>query len=212
MRRGDRAGVARLSGLAAVLIAVMLAVVGPVQAQGEPIELPLSPVNGYEVEGTMTLRDNEDGTTNILIELDEASGDEPAIIHAGSCDALDPNPSFSLASVDEDGVSETDLEVPIGTLLNGGYAVVIHLSSDQFEVYVSCGNLFVPDGADVPQPQPGETPAVGGVVETPVTDMSETGIGTMAQTGTPVLIAILAAFALAMGGTGVALRTRRITR
>ena len=69
MRRGDRAGLARLSSIATVFVAALLLAVAPVNAQGEPITLPLSPVNGYEVEGTMTLRDNEDGTTNILIEL-----------------------------------------------------------------------------------------------------------------------------------------------
>ena len=81
----------------------------------------------------------------------------PAHIHLGTCDALDPNPTFPLtdvalasdASVDEmDDATAIQVERSVATvdatvedLRTGGYAINIHQSAEDIGTYVACGNL-----------------------------------------------------------------------
>src|SRR5215217_3006747 len=81
----------------------------------------------------------------------------PAHIHVGTCDALDPNPTFPLtdvtsapaASGDEtDGAtaipverSVTTVDAAVEDLRTGGYAINIHQSADDIGTYIACGNL-----------------------------------------------------------------------
>lgn len=88
----------------------------------------------------------------------------PAHIHLGSCDALDPNPTYMLTDVAllagaaeatgdvaaipvERGV--TTVEDTLENLSTGGYAINIHQSVDEIGTYIACGNLtgaIDPDG------------------------------------------------------------------
>jgi plastocyanin len=81
----------------------------------------------------------------------------PAHIHLGTCDALDPNPTFPLtdvalapdASGDEaDGAtaipverSLTTVDATVEDLRTGDYAINIHQSADDIGTYIACGNL-----------------------------------------------------------------------
>ena len=81
----------------------------------------------------------------------------PAHIHLGTCDALDPNPTFPLtdvalapaASGDEtDGAtaipverSVTTVDATLEDLRSGGYAINIHQSAEDIGTYIACGNL-----------------------------------------------------------------------
>jgi plastocyanin len=81
----------------------------------------------------------------------------PAHIHLGTCDALDPNPTFPLtdvalaldASGDEaDGAtaipverSLTTVDATVEDLRTGGYAINIHQSAEDIGTYIACGNL-----------------------------------------------------------------------
>jgi plastocyanin len=81
----------------------------------------------------------------------------PAHIHLGTCDALDPNPTFpltdvalaSVASGDAtDGAtaipverSVTTVDASVEDLRTGGYAINIHQSADDIGTYIACGNL-----------------------------------------------------------------------
>jgi plastocyanin len=77
----------------------------------------------------------------------------PAHIHLGTCDELDPNPTFMLTDVtpvvSEPGAapalpverSVTTLDVSLDDLRAGGYAVNIHQSAEDIGTYIACGNL-----------------------------------------------------------------------
>src|SRR5215217_5458753 len=81
----------------------------------------------------------------------------PAHIHLGTCDALDPNPTFPLtdvASVPDASSGEADsataipversmttVDATVEDLRSGGYAINIHQSAEDIGTYIACGNL-----------------------------------------------------------------------
>lgn len=81
----------------------------------------------------------------------------PAHIHLGSCQELDPNPTYMLTDLAlptgasdaaTDGAtaipverSTTTVDDTIENLRTGGYAINIHQSVDDIGVYIACGNL-----------------------------------------------------------------------
>lgn len=81
----------------------------------------------------------------------------PAHIHVGTCDALDPNPTYMLtdvaplAGMAAEAASEaaaipverslTTVEDTLENLRTGGYAINIHQSVDDIGTYIACGNL-----------------------------------------------------------------------
>jgi uncharacterized cupredoxin-like copper-binding protein len=78
----------------------------------------------------------------------------PAHIHAGTCDTLDPNPLFPLTNVTAPlGVpsgspnavqvetSFTTVAVDMATLLASDNSINVHLSAEQADVYVACGEI-----------------------------------------------------------------------
>jgi plastocyanin len=83
--------------------------------------------------------------------------DHPAHIHVGSCDNLDPNPTYPLTDVmlPQNGTapsgdvapaipveqSVTTVDAKLADLQSGGYAINIHHSADDIGTYIACGNL-----------------------------------------------------------------------
>jgi plastocyanin len=81
----------------------------------------------------------------------------PAHIHVGTCDALDPNPTFPLTDIapapgaagdETDGASAIPVERSVTTvdasledLRTGGYAINVHQSAEDIGTYIACGNL-----------------------------------------------------------------------
>jgi plastocyanin len=81
----------------------------------------------------------------------------PAHIHLGTCDALDPNPTFPLTDValasgasgdESDGASAipversmTMVDASLEDLRTGGYAINVHQSAEDIGTYIACGNL-----------------------------------------------------------------------
>jgi plastocyanin len=81
----------------------------------------------------------------------------PAHIHVGTCDALDPDPTFMLtnvaltsadAGVEADAAaaipverSVTTVDAALEDLRTGGYAINVHQSVDDIGTYIACGNL-----------------------------------------------------------------------
>ena len=81
----------------------------------------------------------------------------PAHIHVGSCDELDPNPTFmltdiALAATEADAGVDAAAAIPVERgvttvdaaledLRTGGYAINIHQSAEDIGTYIACGNL-----------------------------------------------------------------------
>ena len=94
------------------------------------------------ISGEAELTTDEDGNTVVVIQIDGAEGDHPAHIHEGTCNELAPNPEYPLEDVDKDGFSESTVEdVTLDDLLDGEYAINVHLSEEEIGVYVACGNI-----------------------------------------------------------------------
>src|SRR5215213_2927598 len=139
-------GVVRLGAVLLVLLALTsFARVSTVGAQDNSVTIDLNELNDSGISGTATLTDNGDGTTTVEIQVDGATGGHPAHIHEGTCDDLNPNPQYPLASVDENGLSETDVEVSLDDLLASPYAVNLHESDTNLGVYVACGEIVAAD-------------------------------------------------------------------
>jgi hypothetical protein len=109
-----------------------------------PTQIHLNAQNASGETGTATLYD---GTRGLIVKLRTAGGesvDQPAHIHKGTCEKLDPKPVYPLKSV-HDSQSETTVEgVTIAQLQKAPYAINVHKSAKEAAVYVSCGNLVAP--------------------------------------------------------------------
>jgi hypothetical protein len=109
-----------------------------------PMQIRLAEQNKSGETGTATLFD---GAKGLIVKLRMSGGgdvDQPAHIHKGTCDKLDPKPAYPLKTV-HDGQSETTVEgVTIAQLEKAPYAINVHKSAKEIPVYVSCGNIVAP--------------------------------------------------------------------
>lgn len=110
----------------------------------KPIHVRLAAQNNSGETGTATMFD---GARGLIVKLRMEGGgdvDQPAHIHKGTCDKLDPKPTYPLKAV-HGGESETTIEgVTIAQLEKAPFAINVHKSTKEIPVYVSCGNLGAP--------------------------------------------------------------------
>ncbi|MBW3590148.1 MAG: hypothetical protein KY429_12120 [Actinobacteria bacterium] len=91
--------------------------------------------------GTAKLQPLGGGQTRVTLGLNNApQNPQPAHIHRGTCEDLDPQPLYPLSDV-VNGISETVVDVSIEDLLAEPHAVNVHKSKEEAEVYFSCGNI-----------------------------------------------------------------------
>jgi len=108
-------------------------------ATGE-ITIDLAESMGSGQSGSATLTD-AGGQTFVSIEIGEPVSDsQPAHIHEGTCEELNPTPAFGLENV-TGGVSDSTIDVGLETLTSGTYAINLHMSDADIETYVSCGDI-----------------------------------------------------------------------
>lgn len=108
-------------------------------AAGE-VTVQLDAQSGSGQTGTATLTE-EAGKTKVVIELGNPPEEpQPAHIHPGSCDDLDPSPKYGLSNV-EGGSSETTLSLSLDELRGGELAINIHRSEADPFTYVACGDI-----------------------------------------------------------------------
>ena len=129
---------------AALVVAATAQSPAPAPARKMPQQLHLLAQNGSGETGTATLYD---GAKGLIVKLRLSGGgevDQPAHIHKGTCEKLDPKPTYPLKPV-HDGQSETTIEgVTIAQLQKSPYAINVHKSAKEAAIYVSCGNLVAP--------------------------------------------------------------------
>lgn len=201
-------------GVAALMIAA-IAAFGSIQANAQDSEILIAvdELNGSGVSGDATLTDNGDGTTTIDVLVDGAEGDHPIHLHSGTCAELG-DIVVDLTSVDTEGSSVTDVEVPLATIQDpeiGPHAVNIHLSADQFATYVACGDVPL---LELSAPAGGETETTTEEAPAPATVTTTTpatGIGSAVGGDSSVMIimSMIAAAVVFVAGMGLRRSTVR---
>ena len=113
------------------------------------IELPLEEQNGSAQSGTATLTAVGD-QTRVVLDLQSRSATpvaprQPAHIHAGTCDKLDPMPAYGLNDV-KAGKSTSTVDVKLEDLIDDEVVINVHQSAENAERYVACGIVSAGDG------------------------------------------------------------------
>jgi hypothetical protein len=125
-------------------------------SSGEVV-VTLEEQNGSAESGTATLTAEGD-RTRVVLEVQSKSATpvatpQPAHIHKGSCDELDPTPAYGLNDV-QAGKSTSTVDAKLTDLRNGDFAINVHESAEKIESYVACGVVGMGDGKDN-EPPPG---------------------------------------------------------
>jgi hypothetical protein len=112
----------------------------------ESATVKLSEQNGSGESGTATLTAVGEKTRVVVdLEGEPASASQPAHIHKGSCDKLDPTPAFALPNIAQ-GKSETTVAEPLDDLKDEACAINVHKSTSDLKTYVACGDIGKGDG------------------------------------------------------------------
>ena len=107
----------------------------------DALTLDLQEQNNSGITGTVEFSPTSDGTVEVEIELDGSDGGpHPAHIHPGSCADLDPAPKWPLTNV-VDGRSETTVDADLSELTAQEYAVNVHDSPENADLYVACADV-----------------------------------------------------------------------
>jgi hypothetical protein len=111
--------------------------------------------NGSAESGTATLTAVGD-QTKVVLDLQSRSATpvarrQPAHIHKGSCEKLDPTPAYGLNDVSA-GRSTSTVDVKLSDLRNGAFAINVHESAQKIERYVACGVVGAGDGENSDPP------------------------------------------------------------
>lgn len=118
---------------------------GEAQAGEGIVNVELMEQNESGESGTAELR-AEGETTVVEISLDGAPAEaQPAHIHEGTCEDLNAQPAYPLEDV-VNGTSTSTEEVPLEELKSGQYAINVHKSASEADVYVACGNIGTGSG------------------------------------------------------------------
>jgi uncharacterized lipoprotein YajG len=105
------------------------------------LAVPLVTQNDSGQDGEATLSEVSSDTTRVVLDVGNAPDNpQPAHIHRGSCENLDPEPAYGLENV-VDGKSTTEVNVAMEDLVGQGFAVNVHKSADEAQVYVACGDI-----------------------------------------------------------------------
>jgi hypothetical protein len=116
-------------------------------------------------------------------ETQSGEAPHPAHIHAGTCAELGDvvAPLMDVAAPDEamlEGaptahqvkLSQTNIDMPLQEIIDGGYAINVHKSAEEIDVYIACGDV---GGAVIVDPS-GRTELFIGLKE--LNDSGHTGV------------------------------------
>ncbi len=118
------------------------------EAGGKTVVVELGEQNRSGQNGMATLTPVGEGSTKVSLELENPPMEtQPAHIHPGRCDDLNPQPAHALMNV-EGGKSETTVEAPLDELTEGEFAINVHKSEKDLETYVACGGIASGEGAE----------------------------------------------------------------
>ena len=105
----------------------------------EIVTVVLNELNTSGQEGVATLQELDGKIKVIIAATSLGETPQPAHIHVGRC----PNPEgvkYPLTDVVA-GKSETIVNVSIGTLTSGQFAINVHRNNKDFKTYTACGDV-----------------------------------------------------------------------
>jgi hypothetical protein len=119
----------------------------------DDVTVTFSGQNDSGLSGTATLTAQGD-KTRVVIDLQSrkptaTSVPQPAHIHKGSCENLDPAPAYPLTDVNN-GKSTTTVDAKLADLGAGQFAINVHKSAEALDDYVSCGSFGEGNEASLP--------------------------------------------------------------
>ncbi|MGA8535015.1 MAG: hypothetical protein WB615_12985 [Candidatus Tumulicola sp.] len=128
--------------LAAFALGVLVSTAAvPANAATGPLTVTLNAQNASGEDGSATLTQTPDGVQVVVSVKNAPSDAQPAHIHPGTCDKLNPAPQYPLTSL-ANGSSTTLLKgVTLDQLLASPMAINVHKSTSDLGTYVSCGNI-----------------------------------------------------------------------
>jgi hypothetical protein len=102
----------------------------------------LAAQNNSGETGTATLTKAGDNQTKVVLDVKGAPAgvSQPVHIHKGTCDKLDPKPTYPLSPL-VNGKSESTISASLDSLEKGGYAINGHKSAQEASTYVFCGDI-----------------------------------------------------------------------
>lgn len=106
----------------------------------EEVVVRLEEEAGSGVTALAVLRATGDETA-VSLTVAGAVGAELALIQAGTCAALDPEPGLLLRDPGDEGRSRTVVPVEMGTLTESPHAVVLRQSPAAYDTVVACGEI-----------------------------------------------------------------------
>jgi LPXTG-motif cell wall-anchored protein len=119
---------------------LLLAVVSPASAQPGSVSVPLGAGRDEQnVNGSATLTDLGDGTTQVVIRVNPANPVMLAHIHVDTCPGAGAV-QYPLTNV-QNGTSTTVVDASLSDVLANGKSINLHKSPDDAGIYVSCGNF-----------------------------------------------------------------------
>ena len=106
-----------------------------------PVKFTLHPQNNSgEIGNVVMTQDGDNVVVNVTTQYNPDLA-QPIHIHKGTCDTLDPKPTYPLTTMQK-GTSTTTLKnMQISDLTTGGYAINIHHSTTDVPTYYACGNI-----------------------------------------------------------------------
>ena len=132
----------------ALAFALVLTGMGVATAQIAPgdsglgVRLGIHTQNNSGEVGDVTLFARGANRTLVVLNVQGAPPfPQPAHIHRGKCDNLNPVPAYPLNNVVR-GRSVTMVNVSEARLLSGNYSVNVHRSTSNLKLYVACGELY----------------------------------------------------------------------
>lgn len=129
--------------IVSVCVVALLAVACGGEGEGgsDAVVVELGEQQSSGQSGTATLTPVGDGETEVAVELSNPPADpQPAHVHPGSCDELDPMPAYGLQNL-QGGKSVTTVEASLEALRDGRFAINVHKSAADLQTYVACGDI-----------------------------------------------------------------------
>ena len=109
-------------------------------AGGGTVTIQLSEQSGSGESGTATLTADGDRTRVVVDISNGTATPQPAHIHEGSCENLNPQPEYALQNV-VNGMSTSTVNATLEDLKSEAYAINVHKSAADLKTYVSCGDI-----------------------------------------------------------------------